>query len=223
MEFKNVTDIQAHFGEVIKIQETSTGKILWEKVVVEAGYPKMIIAQKRTEGTIYYSNSAPSSLLRNLQWSVNDLALSTGGIGPKSAVGDVLTAYYVNNSSELASFPSSGHLITDAVWSFNNGLGNPNISLAGQGYSFTFGNPYDGILPNFIGLSSQSGSSVSISYIASDFSSYVSAFETALAKKATPNKTTYPTITGSIGLLVSSASLGITLDYPIVYVFKAQR
>ena len=102
--------------------------MLWEKKkapVVEAGYPKLIVAIKRTNGQTYFVGNVPytagedypMTLPYESLWGINDLIVEKFPTSyTRANVGDILTAYYVNNSTELWGFPSSAHLVTDAVW-----------------------------------------------------------------------------------------------------------
>ena len=186
----------------------------------------MIIEIKTINGIKYYTEAAPENLQKELAWAVNDLAVNRLHY-TRANIGDVLTAYYVNNSEELANFPDSGHLIYDAIWSFAENIAGDIYEIfitmkgSGEGYYCAFSN-----LPAFIELSSHSGETVSISSLASNYSNYLSAYEEKAVFAGGGNstsKTTHPYLNGAMGLKVKSQSLGISIDSPLDYIFTVQR
>ena len=189
--------------------------MLWEKKkapVVETGYPKLIVAIKRTNGQTYYSEAAPMTLPHELSWAVNDLCAEKFYF-TRANVGDALTAYYVNNSTELSSFPSSGHTVTDAVWSIS--------MMILEGYDHTMKHPIFPYitrpLKKCMELSTYAGERTSISWLENDFSYYLSVLQAYHSEHGGTG--TLTGMTGGCYVSVTSPSLGIEIDYPIGYDF----
>ena len=60
LEFANVTDIAIPQGDVTKIAETATGRVLWEK----KAYPDLSLSWMRASANIGFSNSTDEQLIR---------------------------------------------------------------------------------------------------------------------------------------------------------------
>ena len=132
MNFANVTDISIPEGNVIKIHETNSGRVLWQKMnVFDNKYPKLIIELKTVTGEKYYrayykhiatngkqyieNTELPNIFPAFTTLAANDLTVLQFE-KLKVSVGDEFTAYYANNAVELINFPNNAHLVNDAVW-----------------------------------------------------------------------------------------------------------
>ena len=56
MEFINVTDVTIPEGNVTRITETDSGRVLWEREVFEEGYPRFVTTYKCSDGTLWRSD-----------------------------------------------------------------------------------------------------------------------------------------------------------------------
>ena len=229
--FANVSAITIPQGDVTKITETITGKVLWEKVQVDVGYPRMYVGGYSTEknstqyctmvnGTSYHDSYITA---QTPYWNLTSLMLSAFSSFPRLKVGDTFTAYYVNNGTERTNWSTQSHLVTDAAWSFSNiTLQGTNMSNKHTSSVFTLTNS---TFP--VTLSSTSGSSVKIASIKSSLSEYVNTFENLPVTTSTVSsyypKSEYPYIYMSFHLKATSQALGgIMVDDHIFHAYIAR-
>lgn len=146
VSFASVTDVKIPQGNVVKIHEASSGRVIWQKnsIVFDGEYPKIIILLTKANGTKYASSGYRYTTSLKSYTSIDDGTIvslpncSSMEVSPyyflnyengkfvldrtdssslgMIEIGDEFSAYYINNSSELVNFPSKAHLITDAVW-----------------------------------------------------------------------------------------------------------
>lgn len=120
MIFANVKDIKIPEGNIKKIHEKDTGRVLWEKKTsptYEAGYPKVgVLIQTSDYGNVWAGDSGIVTPYIN-KWAHNGTILTWANSEYSYQIknGNILTAYGFYNSSE-----TEGHLITDAVWSYSD-------------------------------------------------------------------------------------------------------
>lgn len=125
MIFANVTDIKISQGNVIKIHETNSRRVLWEKKdtpqipVFEEGYPKIgVLIETSNYGNVWAGDSGILTPYIN-KWALREILVGWGDSGYSYAypvTGAICTPYYFYNSTEAADPTNKGHLITDAKW-----------------------------------------------------------------------------------------------------------
>ena len=247
IEFKNVTDISTPQGNLIKIHETASGRVLWEKK--DNSSPVMFVSYINN-GTYYYSPPfTKDGMLLNFgsinRGSLSTINYTTPDLNPICYVGAPLKAVYCKSKKDFREFTQSYNRnlllpVTDAEWvygslaygaSYGNHVFTKNTVLF-KIYASEDG--YDGIvrsMPNFVKLSSYQGSDVQISWIEGDFSSYISAFNNDSYVKAnwplasnirnTPSR--WQSFTGEIMFNIYSPSLGVTTTWGHAFAFRAYR
>lgn len=123
MIFANIKNIVIPEGNVKKIHEKDTGRVLWEKKTsptYEAGYPKVgVLIQTSDYGNVWAGDSGILTPYIN-KWALKSDLVGWGGSGYSYAYptgGAICTPYCFYNSAELSDPINKGHLITDAKWS----------------------------------------------------------------------------------------------------------
>lgn len=209
MIFANVTDIAIPQGNIIKIQETNSGRVLWMKKKIIKNPVMFLEIYSSGKTTTHYKCYSKynayniSSSIASEGWNLGSLNIGVMRYCGKVSTGSTFTAYYVDSNNPQADYPAKRQLITDAVW----GVTPTGICPA------TSSGSYDTtamlkITTCPVILSSKTGSSTKISSV-KNFKTFVSAFESS-SFSASYSKTQYPNIYVEFGLTISSPSLGVS-------------
>ena len=222
--FANVSAVNIPQGDVSKITETTSGRVLWEKQAT--GYPRYFMLAETTIGkfatvfrnyyappTYFASYSPPSGITQTSSLGVNSVLLTpTGAIQTSTylSTGNKFTACYVTSSSDETNIPTTAKKLTDAKWKVTR----LRLRACTQGQAYT-AQGYD--VSSSIGIdlpasqipitfSGTSGTSISITSITSP-ASYRSIYEGYSGDSRYLSKTTAPYLYGAFGLGYTSTSL----------------
>lgn len=233
MDFSQVTEVRIPQGDVSRITETSSGRVLWEKGKVYANARSFMYIQRghkatsfieyyaQTKGySIYGSSDSRLTIVSNLV--MGSAAVYVPGSSSSYQVvsinevmaGDTLTACYVRKESEEANIPTSAQKMTDAEWRMTNLslYAMQTTGLAMQGYYL--GPLYNDSKGRYnlkvtvsppITLSSSTGATTQITKI-TDISSYKGVYEGYRGYSGYLEKAEAPYLYGSFQLSCTSSN-----------------
>ena len=217
VSFSGVTDITIPQGSVTKITDGS-GRVLWEK---PSTYPPLTFICAEVNNNVkfvtpcyayspssggYYEPSYQPNLSTNTL-SINS-AFNTSGQQISSntvSAGNKFTACYVTNPTEASNVPTTAKKLTDAVWTASDFYLQAIANVAQQGSFISNGIKLaDSYRP--ITFSSLQGSTITISSVRSDLSTYNTLYESYSGNSAYRTKSTYPYLYGSFILSYTSTT-----------------
>ena len=142
MNFANVTGITIPEGNVVKIHETNSGHVVWQKEDFPiVGQTSVAILLTKADGTKYmsrahifgnrgvgfvyaYDTAADYALSRYTFPIFGDYQYTckweSSGESSNIQIGDTFELYYAKTLDELDDFPNKAHLVDDARWMFTS-------------------------------------------------------------------------------------------------------
>lgn len=220
--FANVSAVNIPQGDVTKITETSTGRILWQKP--SGDYPLCFICAETSRGNFTttaakYVGSGYTTVSRPTNLSVNTVAVNSyidsGGFqrsGSYVSSGNKFSACYVTNSSEASNVPTSAKTLSDATWAISDFYLIPlsSYTLQGQFIQSTNvgGKSIQGIKLSTsqrpVSFSSLSGGTITASSVASNIDNYNTIYESYSGDSRYVSVSAAPYLYGSFQLSYTS-------------------
>ena len=198
LEFKNITDIVIPQGSLIKIHETVSGRILWQKKTSPAGdYPKTFVYlnmnccqgyifpfyKDKTFGTVM--DWVPSGMSKQaVAYYVRQPENIGQAVSNLVRVGDKFTAYYVDNANDESNLPSTAKEVPNCSWEMSTNIG----PLEGQKISMD--------AKPFITFSGLNSATLTVASIKNDLSEYLADYEAYSSSSFYRSKSEQPYLMG---------------------------